>query len=300
MPAARRAELNFRGRAAERSDVTRLSRPYQIALVAVAVLAAAWFALLRSHGPAQSPSGSTSAASAQTHAKSNGQGGLQHVYNGPAPGLHGLSEAVKKAHETAGRSERERHASEAASAEASGSTTAAAGAGSSSAQTSAPSHSSSSAAAATGSHRRAARHPASAKGAHVRAGNASSRRSARSGGHGADGHRRTVAARRSPAEAVAHELHEGRVVLLLFWNPHSYDDQAVHSQVQAAARNLGHRVAVHVAKAGEVGSFGTVTREVSVAQTPTLLIIGRKGTTTTVTGLTDSFSIEQDVREARG
>ncbi len=89
-------------------------------------------------------------------------------------------------------------------------------------------------------------------------------------------------------------------MLLLFWNPHSSPDQAVHSQVQAAGRSLKGKVALDFAKAREVGSFGTVTREISVLQTPTLLIINRKGLATTITGLTDAFSIEQAVREAGG
>ncbi len=108
----------------------------------------------------------------------------------------------------------------------------------------------------------------------------------------------SAAAHQSPAEAIASQLSAGRVVLLLFWNPSSADGAAVHAQVQSVAHSMGHRVAVHFAKPSEVGSFGTVTRDVNVNQTPTLLVIDAKGLTSTITGLTDAFAIEQAVREA--
>lgn len=88
-------------------------------------------------------------------------------------------------------------------------------------------------------------------------------------------------------------------MLLLFWNPKSSIDDTVREQVDDVSRSLGHKVAVTFAKAGEVGSFGTVTRDVTVNETPTLLIIGKHGLVTTITGLTDAFSIEQAIREAR-
>ncbi len=99
--------------------------------------------------------------------------------------------------------------------------------------------------------------------------------------------------------AVESELHQGKTVLILFWNPHGSDDVAVHQQLQATARSLRGQVAVHEASASQVGSFGSVTRAVQVYQTPTLLIVNAHGQTTTITGLTDAFSIEQAVSEAR-
>jgi hypothetical protein len=99
---------------------------------------------------------------------------------------------------------------------------------------------------------------------------------------------------------VAAELKQGKVVLLLFWNPHSTDDAAVERQVQAVAHKLGHGVAVHTALAKQVNSFGSVTRNIQVYQTPTLLIVDPKLQVTTLTGYTDAYSIEQAVAEARG
>jgi hypothetical protein len=99
---------------------------------------------------------------------------------------------------------------------------------------------------------------------------------------------------------VAAELGQGKVVLVLFWSAHAADDVAVHGQVLAAAHSLGRSVAVHTATAAQVGSFGSVTRDIQVYQTPTLLIVNPKGQVTTVTGYTDAYAIEQAVREARG
>jgi hypothetical protein len=99
---------------------------------------------------------------------------------------------------------------------------------------------------------------------------------------------------------VAHELKQGKVVLLLFWNPHSSNDSAVHRQVGLVAHKLGRSVAVHTAPADQVGSFGSITRDIQVYQTPTLLIVNPHGQVTTVTGYTDSYALEQTIREVRG
>ena len=124
--------------------------------------------------------------------------------------------------------------------------------------------------------------------------------------------RRTQPAQRGPAAAatspatparqaaVAAELKRGKVVLILFWDSHSSADAAVHGQVLAAAHKLGHTVAVQSATADQVGDFGSITRDIQVYQTPTLLIVNPHGQVTTVTGYTDAYAIEQTVREARG
>lgn len=99
--------------------------------------------------------------------------------------------------------------------------------------------------------------------------------------------------------AVATELKQGKIALLLFWNPKASDDAAVHSQVLAVAHKLGGRVAVHTALAGQVGAFGSITRDIQIYQTPTLLIVDRQDQVTTLTGYTEAFAIEQAIGEAR-
>jgi hypothetical protein len=99
---------------------------------------------------------------------------------------------------------------------------------------------------------------------------------------------------------VAAELKRHKVVLLLFWNPSSSSDAAVHKQVQIVAHQLGHSVAVHATTANKVGSFGSITRDIQIYQTPTLLVVNPHAQVTTVTGYTDAYALEQTIREARG
>jgi hypothetical protein len=99
---------------------------------------------------------------------------------------------------------------------------------------------------------------------------------------------------------VAAELMHGKTVLLLFLNPSAYDDDAVAIETVAAARKLGHNFSVHYAQAKQVNSFGSLTRDIQVYQTPTLLIVTPKRQVTTLTGLTNAYAIEQAVAEARG
>lgn len=254
--------------------MAQISRPFQLALVLVAVLALAWFTVLRAHlstsGDGSSSSGS-SAPSASTTSKTSKAGEIEHnqgkatpVYHGAAPGLQGLSKDIRRAHEAVGASQTQAHKLEGTSASAG--TAPVAG-----------SHASAPATRATHTASSTAHHPATVTHA---------------------SHTSASGSQTSRASTVQSQLHAGKVVLLLFWNPRSSDDQAVHAQVQAAGRSLKPKVALDFAKASEVGGFGTVTRDVSVLQTPTLLIINQKGLATTITGLTDAFSIEQAVREA--
>lgn len=258
--------------------MAQISRPFQLALALVAVLALAWFAVLRAHistnGGGSSGSGSStpSASSAPKTAKAGeiqrNEGKATPVYHGAAPGLQGLSRDVRRAHETVGASEAEAHKLEGARA-----------------VPVTPAHSTS--AAAPARPRSTARHGSVTVPVQHPAAVTRSRSAAGSRGRPA-----------SRATTVESQLHAGKTVLLLFWNPASSEDREVHGQVQAAGRSLKAKVALDFAKAGEVGRFGTVTRDVSVLQTPTLLIINKKGLATTITGLTDAFSIEQAVREA--
>ncbi len=104
----------------------------------------------------------------------------------------------------------------------------------------------------------------------------------------------------SEAASVAADLEHGRTVMLLFWNPHASNDVTVHQQLGVVAHKLGRTVAAFSARASQVGQFGSITRDVQVYQTPTLLIVNPKRQVTTVTGLTDAYALEQTIREARG
>jgi hypothetical protein len=95
------------------------------------------------------------------------------------------------------------------------------------------------------------------------------------------------------------ELAQSKTVLLLFWNPKSSDDVEVRKQMQAVAAHLKGKVAAHVALPNQVGQYGSVTRDVQIFQTPTLLIVDKQGLAITLTGLVDQYAIEQGILEAQ-
>ncbi len=104
----------------------------------------------------------------------------------------------------------------------------------------------------------------------------------------------------APPAKIAAELHQGKTVLLLFLNPRAYDDDATAIDTTDVAHKLRRHVVAHLALANQVNSFGSITRDIQVYQTPTLLIINPKREVTTLTGLTDEFALEQAIAEAKG
>lgn len=117
-------------------------------------------------------------------------------------------------------------------------------------------------------------------------------------------------------------LKEGKVAVILFWNPKGSDDvavraelrllEAVHHIIRPVARTpkirhileishleLQKPFAAFEASAKQVAEFGSITRGVQVYGTPTLLIVGKSGKTTVLTGLTDYYAIEQAIDETR-
>jgi hypothetical protein len=289
------AALNSANASAETEAMSQVSRPFQIALAAVLLFAVAWFAVLKHHAEtSSSSSGSTPAISSPSSKASSSGASAQeraaetptHVYKGAVPGLEGLTRDVRKAHEAVGKVQRQSR--EAASASVEG-TAASRKSGSASAEGHHKGRESSSraAGATAGANRSTGTSSSKAVGA-----------AKTSNGSNAGSHPASTTTAGSPAKRVAAQLAEGRTVLVLFWNPHASADGAVHEQVLLVGRKLGHAVAIDFAKADEVGAFGTVTREVTINETPTLLLINREGLVSTIVGLTDAFAIEQAIREA--
>src|SRR6185437_3875977 len=249
--------------------MAQLSRPYQIALAAVAVLGLVWAVALRGHGSNPSEPAPTSsvastpakpASTAGTAAGTKGSAGSTPIYHGAAPGVEGLTRAIAKAHGAVAASQQNAHQLERKSSEATGEspTSVAAAKGS----------------AATHAHRNVTR-----RHSHTAA-------KARAG--------------RSPQQVeVEAELVHGKTVMLVFWNPKSSVDREVLAQADTLAGGSKGTVAVHAALATQVDLFGPITEVVHVYQTPTILIVNRRGVVSTLTGLTDVFSLEQAVREAR-
>ncbi len=257
-----------------------LSRPYQIALAAAAVLGLVWVVALRGHGSRSSEPSPTSRSSstAATAAGSSGSSAAAQaktaatptpIYHGAAPGVEGLTRAIAKAHGAVALSERSAQQLQRKSGEASDEAAAATrtGGAATPARTTSPG--------AKGSVKVGAKGPTKSEGASAPS---------------------AFFAKRTAVErALAH----GKTVVLLFWDPKSAVDVLVHRDVRVVGSRSKGTVSVFYARADQVGQFRAITEVAYVFQTPTVLIVNRHGVVSTLTGLTDVFALEQAVREAR-
>jgi hypothetical protein len=278
--------------------MSQISRPFQIALVAVLLIAGV--ALFALHGRSTSTSSTTPASPTTsapvasvapkpvltTHKAAAHHAGATHVYRGPVPGLEGLTRDVSRAHEAVAKvGESPRRAGTKAASHGSATTTPV--------KTAAPTTKAATRPAAktptvtktttktTTGTKAAAKTPASPAHTHVSS---------------------STAVTLSGQHAVEADLAKGDVVVLLFWNPKGTEDAEVHravQQVQSTARSQHSHVVVQEASAGQVASFGSVTRGVQVYATPTIFIIDKQGHAIVLTGVQDAFSIEQTIDEAR-
>jgi hypothetical protein len=278
--------------------MSRLSRPYQIALGAIALLAVVWLLALRPH---KSSSGEESATSSTpTSTTSKAKPSLP-----TAPGVAGLTRAIEKAHGAVAQSEQNAKQLQQKSAEASSPTA------------STPGDTATAGARARTPRTHAA--PGSTK-------SSTPSRSHASAGTAAKPHPSPSARGALSGELLVNKmLTRGYTVALLFWNPESSEDGFVHAQLQLllAAERGFHRVSVGgrelgdasvveeprgqreeklfliQAPASRVASFGSVTRVVQVFETPTLLIVGPKQRLVKpLTGFRSAFAIEQALDEA--
>lgn len=287
--------------------MAQLSRPYQIALAVLGLLAVVWVVALRPHSSSPSSSSTapatatptpTTSQAAPVKSSAGAQGAPSSVYHGSAPGVQGLTRAIAKAHGAVATSEQNAKQLDERSAQASSPTSSSSANTSSSAANPAPSTSSATKAPGATASKPApvVKHPAQSQ--------------------SASGH--------LPARQVLVEkaLKEGKVAVILFWSPKGSDDvavrdelrllEAVHHIIRPVARTpqirhileishveLQKPFAAFEASAKQVAEFGSITRGVQVYGTPTLLIVGKSGKTTVLTGLTDYYAIEQAIDETR-
>ncbi len=110
-----------------------------------------------------------------------------------------------------------------------------------------------------------------------------------------------TAANTRPAQQLALEkaLLRHQTVLLVFWNPKSSVDAKVRGEADGLARGSKGHVVAFDAQPSQVGLFGPVTEVSHVYETPTVLIVNGHGVVSTITGLTDSFSLKSAVAEAQ-
>jgi len=96
---------------------------------------------------------------------------------------------------------------------------------------------------------------------------------------------------------VLREIRQGKVVVMLFWSSDGADDVAARGALRSVSRRNG-KVKVHVIPIGRVGDYDSVTRGITIAQSPTTLIIGRDGRARTIVGLTEPTELRQAVADA--
>lgn len=269
--------------------MTHISRPIQIALAAAVLFIAVWFVALRGHGAStsSSSSGSSSSPAASSSAPSSGSqssaqnapgGGTPaskgHVYHGSAPGVEGLSRAIQRAQGAVAQSQQNAQQSRQKSQEASS------GAQSRNAQGQ-------------------TQNSQAQGGQQTQQTQSRQQQTQQQQSQSKSSSTQATPAKGVPAmqAVVEGELAHGKTVAVLIWNPKGADDATVRRELRAAGRDAHGKLVVHVARSSEVGSFGSFARAVQVYSTPTILLIDSKGRTSSITGLTDVFAIEQSLHE---
>lgn len=303
--------------------MSQISQPMRIALLAVIVIAAAYFLLLRPHQaststPSPTP-GTPSAAAPATTAPATTTPAP--AASGPLPpGVAGLARAVQHARDAVGASQVQAKAAQNASPTASGPAVGATGGVAATTATPAPA---TGATAASPAATAATAHPApttavapastatsgpqgatAAGAARVLAGPTGAAAAPATGApvaHAAAPKSAATPAHHHPAipviEQVQQELAAGKTVAILFWNPNGSDDENVHHQLSRIDRQDGN-VVTHVATAAQVTDYGTVTSNVQVYETPTIVIVNPKGQASTLVGLQDYTTINQAIGDA--
>lgn len=249
--------------------MTQLSRPYQIALVVLALFAAVWFVALRGNSTSGGGAGSSpsSSAPASDSAPAGKPAESSTPYHGSAPGVAGLTRAIERAHGAVAQSEANAKRLAQKAAQASGDVP------------SVPSVS-------TSKTVTPAAHALAPKSAVRPAGAASASPP-------------KAAAKVNMQPAVEAALKRGKMVTVLFWNPKGTVDQVVHRELQAVGHASGGKVVVFSAGASRVGAFGSFTKAVQVNETPTIVIVNPSGHASTLLGLNDVFAIDQAIAEAK-
>jgi hypothetical protein len=278
--------------------MAQLSRPYQIALVALLVLAVAWFALGRHHGSPSEPTTTSTTATQPSSTASTPSSTAATPAAGASASTSSASAPATSTHSKGAASASKPLASKAKKVAAPSATH-----HGSAASVKGPSHAVAKAHEAVASSKSSSKSsPSSSSASSSTAASASSA----SSGSSSTGASSSSAAESSGTSESAiptgqHDvetaLAHGKVPVVLFWNPAGADDVAVHGQVQQLGR--AHLpIAVYEGNAEAVASFGAITREVPIYGTPTILVIAKNGQTTELTGLQEDFSIEQAIEQA--
>jgi hypothetical protein len=96
---------------------------------------------------------------------------------------------------------------------------------------------------------------------------------------------------------VKKALDAKKVVVVLFWNPRAVDDRSVKESVDRLPRRHG-KVAVFSDSVKHLSRYTRITAPTNVSQTPTLVVVNRKGQAELQTGYLDYQTIGQYVQNA--
>jgi hypothetical protein len=96
---------------------------------------------------------------------------------------------------------------------------------------------------------------------------------------------------------VAKAIRHNKVLVLLFWNKKSPDDQAVHAALAHVDRWDG-RVSVQSASIRKISKYGRIARGVDVEQSPTVVVADPNLRAETLVGYVDTQTIDQAVVDA--
>ena len=97
--------------------------------------------------------------------------------------------------------------------------------------------------------------------------------------------------------SIVRDMRAGKVVVMLFWDAKAADDIATRGVLRGLDRHHG-KVAVHVAPITQVGRYPAITQGITIAQSPTTLVIGRKHNARVITGLSERKELSQAVNDA--
>jgi hypothetical protein len=97
--------------------------------------------------------------------------------------------------------------------------------------------------------------------------------------------------------SIVREMRQGKIVVVLFWNAKGADDIATRGVLRDLDRHAG-KVTVHVVPVSRVARYPAITQGVTIAQSPTTLVIGHKRNTRVITGLSEPRELTQAVGDA--
>jgi hypothetical protein len=269
--------LNFRWPAADNAGVDQVSRPMQIALVAVVLLAGMWFTVLKPKPDSGSDFKPTATPAASSAAS-------QPV----APGVKGLATAVDKAKGASATSDVANAGVQAATGGSAAAATSTLAPKPAAAKAAAPAAKAKAKAKAKGTTRTSA---GTAKATKPVAG-------AKSGTKAATAKAAAPAADVDPSDRLLSYLDKGKVLVILFEGKGADDKAARKAVHQTALRDAKHVVSAYIPVA-DVGKYEAITSDVQVLTSPTVLVIGKDRKATALTGFFDAPVIRQAVGDAR-